>query len=186
VANSVWVPAGGSIWFIEATLCVAESTDEQGKDGGLGVRLFSQSCRWTGCVAILFILVTEFLSVPHAQCGETLQVMGAAPKVVTLTTQDDGREVMLPAGSSVIVRLEALPGTGYGWQVTQNGSPSLQLEAPAVFEPKSDVEAGGVEDEIFRFRAQHPGTVNLEFHYRRPWDRQGPAVKTFSVRITIE
>jgi predicted secreted protein len=152
----------------------------------LGVRLFSQSRRWTGRVAILSVLLTECWSVSHAQCGETWQVMGAAPRVVTLTMQDDGREVMLPAGSSVIIRLEALPGTGYGWQIIQNGSPSLQLETPAVFEPRADVEAGGVEDEIFRFRAQHPGTVNLEFHYRRPWDRQGPAAKTFRVRITIE
>jgi predicted secreted protein len=152
----------------------------------LGVRLFSQSRRWTGCVAILSVLVTEFWSVSHAQCEEALQVMSAAPKVVTVTSQDDGREVMLPAGSSVIVRLEAIPGTGYGWQVIQNGSPSLQLETPPVFKPRTDLEAGGVEDEIFRFRALHPGTVNLEFHYRRPGDRQGPAVKTFRVRITIE
>jgi predicted secreted protein len=152
----------------------------------LGVRLFSQSRRWIGCVAILFVLLTELWSVSHEQRGETWQVMAAAPRVVTLTTRDDGREVMLPAVSSVIVRLEAIPGTGYGWQVIQNGSPSLQLEAPPVFEPRADVEAGGVEDETFRFRAQHPGTANLEFHYRRPGDGQGLAVKTFSVRITIE
>jgi predicted secreted protein len=93
---------------------------------------------------------------------------------------------MMPAGSVVVLRLEAMPGTGYGWQVVRNGSPLLQPEGLPVFEPRSKMEAGGVEDEVFRFRVSMPGTADLEFHYRRPWDTQGPAAKTFRIRITSD
>jgi inhibitor of cysteine peptidase len=142
--------------------------------------------RWTGCLALLSIFVTEPGRPPLAYGGEITQAMAASPSVTTFTAQDNGRAVMIPVGSSVIVRLEAIPGTGYGWQLVRNGSPQLQLETPPVFEPRSKLEAGGVEDEVFRFRVQMPGTVDLEFHYRRSWDKQTPAAKTFRVRITSE
>jgi inhibitor of cysteine peptidase len=118
--------------------------------------------------------------------GEIVQAMAAAPVVMTVTTEDAGRKVTIPVGSSMIVRLEAKPGTGYGWQLVRDGSPQLHLETPPVFEPRSKLEAGGVEDEVFRFRVQMPGTADLEFHYRRPWDKQTPAAKTFRVRILSE
>ena len=150
------------------------------------MHLFSNCRRWAGCVAILSVLVTEFEGAPVVQCGETQQAMAAASGVMTVTTEDDGREVTIPVGRLVIVRLEAKPGTGYGWQLVRNGSPQLHMETPPVFEPRSKLEAGGDEDEVFQFRVQMPGTVDLEFHYRRPWDKQTPAAKTFRVRITSE
>lgn len=142
--------------------------------------------RWTGCLALLSVFVTEPGRTALVYGGEIAQAMAASSGVMTFTAQDNGREVMIPAGSSVIVRLEAIPGTGYGWQLVHNGSPQLQLEGPPVFEPRSSVEAGGIEDEVFRFRVQLPGTADLEFHYRRPWDRQASAAGTFRIRITSE
>lgn len=150
------------------------------------MHLFSNCRRWAGYVAILSILLTELEGAPVVQCGETLQAMAAASGVMTVTTEDDGREVTIPVGRLVIVRLEAKPGTGYGWQLVRDGSPQLHMETPPVFEPRSKLEAGGDEDEVFQFRVQMPGTVDLEFHYRRPWDKQSPAAKTFRVRITSE
>lgn len=142
--------------------------------------------RWTGCLVLLSVFVTEPGRPPLVYGGEITQTMAAAPGVMTVTTEDDGREITIPVGTSVIVRLEAIPGTGYGWQLVRNGSPQLHLEAAPVFEPRSNLEAGGVEDEVFQFRIQLPGTADLEFHYRRSWDKQTPAAKTFRVRITSE
>jgi predicted secreted protein len=103
-----------------------------------------------------------------------------------VTLSDDGRDLTLKAGRLLIVRLEAIPGTGAGWQVVRNGSPQLKIQGAPVFEPRSSLESGGVEDQIFRFLAQTPGTAELEFHYRRPWEKQGRVAKRFNFRITIE
>jgi predicted secreted protein len=107
-------------------------------------------------------------------------------KALILTVQDDGREISVPVGNTVVVRLEAIPGTGYGWQVVRNGSPQLRQEGAPVFEPKHRGGEGGTEDEVFQFRVQRPGTTDLEFQYRRPLDSQSTAIKTFKIRITSE
>jgi predicted secreted protein len=141
---------------------------------------------WASCLLILSVLVMEATRLPEGHASERDQATETVPGVMIVTTPDNGREVTLQSGGSISVRLEAIPGTGYGWQLVRNGSPQLQLEGPARFEPRSNVEAGGVEDEVFRFRAQMTGIAEIEFHYRRPWDKQGPAAKTFTIRIIVE
>jgi predicted secreted protein len=140
---------------------------------------------WVSYLLILSVLVIESTRLPEGHAGERDQAKETLLAVI-VTMPDNEREVTLQSGGSMIVRLEAIPGTGYGWQLVRNGSPQLQLEGPARFEPRSNVEAGGVEDEVFRFRAQMTGIAEIEFHYRRPWDKQGPAAKTFTIRIIVE
>jgi predicted secreted protein len=130
--------------------------------------------------------VPEFGTLLHADAEETRQGMESSPTTITFFPHDHGREVAVPVGSTVILRLEAIPGAGYGWQLSRNESPQLRLVSPPVFEPRSSAEAGGIEDEVFQFRVQMPGTTDLELHYRRPSDSRGPAAKTFKIRITSE
>ena len=117
---------------------------------------------------------------------ESLVTMTAGPQTVTLTEQDNGRQVVIPAGTQLVLRLEAVPGTGYGWQVVGKAFPQLQLEGTPVFESKSQEEAGGSEDEVFHFRAQVPGEVELEFHYRRSWEKDVPSTRTFSIHVMVK
>ena len=91
--------------------------------------------------------------------GEPLVTRASGPQMVNLTEQDNGRQLSISAGTQLIFRLEAVPGTGYGWQIVENGFPQLHLERDPVFEPKSQEEAGGLEDEVFRYRAEAPGMV---------------------------
>ncbi len=112
--------------------------------------------------------------------------MAAAPRVVTLTEQDGGGQVTIPIGSKIILKLEAVPGTGYGWQIVRSGSPELQLEGAPVFESKSQAEAGGPEDEVFQFFAQKPGKVELELHYRRPWEKGVIPTRTFTIHVVVD
>jgi predicted secreted protein len=138
------------------------------------------------CVTMLFVFGTDTVVRSAVQSSEPAPIVGADPSVMIVTLSDDGRDVILKTGRSLIVRLEAIPGTGYGWQIVRNGEPQLQLEGAPRFEPRSNVEAGGVEDEVFRFRAQATGVAELECVYRRPWEKQGPGAKRFTIRIVIE
>lgn len=121
-----------------------------------------------------------------ASLGGAKVTMAAAPRVVTLTEQDGGEQVSIPIGSKIILKLEAVPGTGYGWQIVRSGSPTLQLEGAPVFESKSQAEAGGPEDEVFRFYAREPGKVDLELHYRRPWEKGVIPTRTFTIHVVVE
>lgn len=149
------------------------------------MRLFSNRCRWIGCVGILCLLVPENGTLLHAE-DESRRGMESSPRAITFTAKDDRHEVSVPLGSTVVLRLEAVPGTGYGWQLVQDGSPQLQRDGEPHFEPRSDVEAGGIEDEVFRFRAQAAGMAELECVYRRPWEKQASGAKRFTIHIMIE
>lgn len=84
------------------------------------------------------------------------------------------------AGDEFDVRLEAIPGAGYRWQlgslpdgVTHIGSESHQRAAAAPGDPS---------EQVFRFRADRPGQFTLRFELKRPWESS--AVRTHEVRVT--
>ena len=149
-------------------------------------------CRSFQCLCYAGLLFS-FLSLGEgwswteiAYSGEPLVIRVAGPQMVNLTDQDNGQQLSIPTGTQLILRLEAIPGTGFGWQIVENGFPQLHLEKDPVFEPKSQEEAGGLEDEVFRFRAEEPGMVNLELHYRRPWEKDVLASKTFRIQVKVK
>jgi inhibitor of cysteine peptidase len=150
------------------------------------VRLCLNPRRWALGLAISSLLVAYAGPAWTAELDGPQHGAESSLKALTLTVQDDGHEISVAVGNTVILRLEAIPGTGYGWQIVRNGSPQLQLEGTPVFESRNKIEEGGAEDEVFRFRAQMPGTADLELQYRRPSDSRNPAAKTFKVRITSE
>ena len=145
----------------------------------------SADCR-AGYLAMVSLCAAVSVVSFTASGNEPVQAMGAKSAVVVLTVQDDGRDITMPVSGSLTVRLDTMPGTGYGWQVAQNGSPQLHAEGPARFEPRSKLEAGGAEEEVFQFRARAAGATELEFHYRRPWEKTDASTKTFKVRIKVE
>ena len=117
---------------------------------------------------------------------EPLIAMASTSSQITLTEQDTERVISVDPGALIILRLEAVPGTGFGWQIVEGGFPELQLESSPAFEPKSQKEAGGAEDEVFRFRAKEKGRVNLELHYRRPWEKNVSPLKFFRIQVIIQ
>jgi predicted secreted protein len=105
---------------------------------------------------------------------------------LTVTQKQDGQEVVLGSGEMLVLRLEAIPGTGYGWQIAMDASPQLVAVGGPVFEPTGTAEAGGVENEVFQFRAQTPGSSHLMLEYRRPWEKRAASTRTFQVRVIVE
>lgn len=105
-------------------------------------------------------------------------------KTVTITEKHHGTTVDLKQGATLIVRLEAAPGTGYGWQIIQNDATKLKLIGEPVFESAGQ-KAGGTEHEVFHFRALATGTTTLKLHYLRPWEKDTPPLKTYQVKARI-
>jgi len=109
-------------------------------------------------------------------------------KTVRVTTQQNGITVTLKKGDLLEVTLPATLGTGYSWQVTQAGGALLSLREKSEGK-KRDGEGpktGGAEDQVFQFDAKATGTAKLELQYSRPWEKQAPPAKTFSLTVTIQ
>ena len=104
------------------------------------------------------------------------------PANVTLAEADDGRSVMLAKGGTLEVSLPAQLGTGFGWQPPKT---SLLALSKTTTERASDGKPGGFEKQVFAFSAMRPGKETLIFEYRRPWEKDAPAARRFTVELTI-
>jgi inhibitor of cysteine peptidase len=115
-----------------------------------------------------------------------VRTMSSPVAVVTATDRDNGQEIAVPVGGLLVLRLEAVPGTGYGWQVTKEAGPHLTAVGQPFFEPSGKVEAGGTEVEVFHFRVVAKGRAQLELVYRRPWEKHLPPAKSFEISVRVE
>lgn len=107
-------------------------------------------------------------------------------KQITLTDRDRDAKFHLRVGDELIVRLEAIPGTGFSWRISGDHEEVLTHVGEPVFERSGAQALGGVEQQVFRFRVKSSGRHQLEFEYRRPWEKSGTAVKSYSVKLQID
>jgi inhibitor of cysteine peptidase len=103
---------------------------------------------------------------------------------VEMDADDDGREVHLQMGQTLVVTLESNPSTGYRWEVAVNDAAILRPMGEPQFQPESAaIGAGGME--IFRFEAVGIGRTHLELIYRRPWEEGVEPLQTFTLRVVV-
>jgi predicted secreted protein len=106
-------------------------------------------------------------------------------ETLTLTEKDHDTVVRLPVGRQLVIRLEALPGAGYGWQIARNTIPQLNLLDQPVFEPSKHPGLGGSATEVFRFAAPASGSGELDLHYQQPWKKEVPPQRIFRVTVIV-
>jgi len=113
-------------------------------------------------------------------------VAGCRPQQeVKVGIDDNGREVQLKKGQTLIVTLEANPTTGYSWEVAepldeqvlrQVGEPEFKAESEAL-------GAGGVQ--TLRFKAVKAGRTILKLVYHRPWEKGVEPLDTYSLQVVV-
>jgi inhibitor of cysteine peptidase len=124
--------------------------------------------------SVLLVVVAAMLMLLAAGC--------TAPEPVALGEADAGRTVDIGDGQEFTVTLPSNATTGFRWAVADAG-PVKQLGDP-VYEAPGDsgaVGAGGAE--VFTFVAESSAPGELKLEYRRPWEKDVPAEKTWSVTI---
>lgn len=108
---------------------------------------------------------------------------------VSANLGDEGKQIELLQGQTLLVKLESNITTGYSWEVTQAPGPVLQQQGEAEYQQPDTgktplVGAGGTQ--IFRFKASAPGQVTLNMAYRRPWETGVAPAKTFTLKVTVK
>jgi predicted secreted protein len=84
-------------------------------------------------------------------------------------------------GQEVEVALESFPGSGAIWH-HHNAAPEI-LEFLGETRTATDESIGGAVRQSFRFRADRPGSYELSFELKRPWEREVRRRKTILVRV---
>ncbi len=107
----------------------------------------------------------------------------SAPSTVIVTDQDNGKDIELPAGATLVVRLKSNPSTGYSWAIKGDPAPLRLVKSSTTKNGQASHVAGAPVIQEFRLAAVSAGMAPLTLEYRRPWEHGVAPVKTFNVRI---
>jgi predicted secreted protein len=127
-----------------------------------------------------------------ALCAASVPTTEADSGMKTLTIEDNGQVLDLPVGTSLTLRLESTPGTGFAWEVVDRAAGSLKLLGEPHLEPCPEGEGrasrplGAPSCQVFRFEAANRGTGSLRLEYKRRWETTVAPEKRFSVELHIE
>jgi predicted secreted protein len=104
-----------------------------------------------------------------------------------LTDKEASREIIVQKGDRLLVELAANPTTGYSWSLHLQGDKILsQGKSGYRLSDKSGNLVGSGGTEIWKFRAQHPGSTRLDFSYARPWEKGVLPVRILHFPVTVK
>lgn len=102
-----------------------------------------------------------------------------------LTEKNNGTDVHLTVGDTLIVTLNANPTTGYNWEIEALNPLLLsRVGAPQFLSSSQMIGASGKM--VFTFKASSPGTCDLSLVYRRSWERNANPAGLFKISLTIK
>jgi inhibitor of cysteine peptidase len=94
--------------------------------------------------------------------------------------EEPAKAIRASVGETFAIALAGNPTTGYTWHATVD--PGHLEVVGETFEPAGKgVGSGG--QEVFRFRALAPGSSEIKYEYRRPWDKKARESKRFRIEI---
>jgi len=114
-------------------------------------------------------------------------VAGCRPQQeVKVGIDDNGREVQLKKGQTLVVTLEANPTTGYSWEVAEPLDEQVlrQVGEPEFKQESEALGAGGVQ--VLRFEAVNAGQITLKLVYHRPWEKGVEPLETYSLQVVVQ
>ncbi len=105
---------------------------------------------------------------------------------MVVTEADADKPIQVSIGQTLQLRLPSNPTTGYSWNAQQTPA-ELQLDQSAyAADPQGKNLAGAGGYQTIEFAAKFAGTGELKLEYRRPWEKDVPPAKTFSVTVTVK
>jgi len=130
----------------------------------------------TLCMSVT--IAASLVLVLAAGCGSSGQV--------ELTAADDGRQIEIAKGQTLVVSLESNPSTGYSWERAPVEDMILQQAGEPEFRQGGRPGlVGAPGQQILRFQAAATGTTKLDLVYHRPWEQDAKPEGTFSVTVVV-
>ena len=107
-----------------------------------------------------------------------------AKKDVSIGAADAGKNISLKQGDTLVVTLDGNVTTGYTWEPSQDISILKQIGTAEQTPDSSKIGAPG--QIVLKFQAVQAGQGKLTLVYHRPFEKDVPPAKTFSVDVTVQ
>jgi predicted secreted protein len=91
----------------------------------------------------------------------------------------------LKANSRFSILLPSNITTGYSWNLVSPGKSQNVENTGHLYVPPTVSSPGAGGEERWSFQASQAGTTTLQFAYRRPWEKNTPPIKTYSLTIHV-
>lgn len=147
-----------------------------------------RSTRLALSAVILGVALAAAVACDDDEDGAPSGTPGAYPEEVQLTDSDNGSSVKLRNGGELVISLESNPSTGFAWVIAEPPPAALESQGDPEYLPPAGATpaVGAAGTEVFTFKATAAGTAELTLEYRRGFEPDVPAEKTFSVTVEIQ
>lgn len=103
---------------------------------------------------------------------------------VKIGDTDNGSQVTLEVGQTLVLSLASNPTTGYQWGIAELDEAILR-ETDHQYKADWPVTIGSGGKEVWRFQALNSGTTRLSLEYTRPWEENAEAIQTYTVEVMV-
>ena len=111
----------------------------------------------------------------------------AAPKELSVDITSLGKEVALATGGTLTVTLESNITTGYSWNENANiGDKTVMQQTDHRYQSPATAIPGAGGNEVWTFKALRAGKSLISMEYRRPFEPNAPAAKTFTLTVVVQ
>jgi predicted secreted protein len=132
---------------------------------------------------ILFILSLFLLQEKISGCSS----MDDRKDTIVITEVDNGNKINIDSKSTLSIKLQSQPSTGYSWVLNEYDSTKLNLIQEFYNNMnKDDSLVGAIVLQVFEFKVVSDGTLKLEFNYKQVWEKETTPLKTFYIEVLIK
>jgi len=101
---------------------------------------------------------------------------------VRISAENNGGQVILKIGQTLILSLASNPSTGYTWEVVEIDEAILRQTYRGYKSDRPLPGAGG--QDVWHFATQAEGRTTLSLRYWQPWEEVKPT-RTFNVEVIV-
>jgi inhibitor of cysteine peptidase len=141
----------------------------------------------TAVTATHFAMVVASIAFIGCSANQQLVASPTTPgPAITITEQDHGKSIELPKGQTLVIRQASNPTTGYQWMLQGSSAPLELMKSDFSRDAHGEKMVGVGGAQVFQFAAKTAGNTVLKLEYRRPWEKEAPAAKRFTVTVVAK
>jgi predicted secreted protein len=95
-------------------------------------------------------------------------------------------DVRCTVGASFTIPLPANHTTGYSWRLAKAPSPDILKQGGETYSQDDSGLAGAGGKEMWSFEGMGPGTVELEFEYARPFEKNAAPLRIAKYKVEVQ
>ncbi len=114
-----------------------------------------------------------------------IMTCGQNEKMLVLKKENSGQQIEVKSQQEFQIVLDANPTTGYTWTLIDT-IPTIKTSLQNSQFTKSSDLLGAPGQQIFSFKANFTGKMEIRFIYHRQWEKNAAPIDSYSVKIEVK